>query len=69
MMSSDFSSMTMTELRAYVLAHREDEVAWDAFSDRMETDPNVIWVSPDLDEAGWKEMEKLIKARAETERK
>lgn len=65
----DFKSMSRTELRAYVLAHREDVEAWAVFSDGLKDDPNVIWVSPDLDEAGWKEMEKLIKARAEAERK
>ena len=64
---NDFNSMSKTELRAYVLTHREDQEAWDIFSERLKDDPTVIRVPPNLDEAGWAKVEKLIETRAQTE--
>ena len=60
---SKFDQMSNTELRAYVLSHREDEEAWDVFSQRLEYDPNVIRVLPDLDETGWAKVKQLIAER------
>lgn len=60
---SNFDQMSNTELRAYVLSHREDEEAWDVFSQRLEYDPNVIRVLPDLDETGWAKVKQLIEER------
>jgi hypothetical protein len=62
---SKFDSMNHAELRAYVLAHREDEEAWEAFRRTLKDNPNVIVVRPDLDEAGWNRAEQLIKERAQ----
>ncbi len=66
---SNFEQMTNAELRAYVLSHREDEQAWEIFTQRLEDDPTVIRVPPNLDEAGWKRVEQLIKERAQTEQR
>ncbi len=66
---SNFEQMTNAELRAYVLSHREDEQAWEIFTQRLEDDPTVIRVPPNLDEAGWKRIEQLIKERAQTEQR
>ncbi len=62
---SKFDSMNHAELRSYVLAHREDEEAWEAFRRTLRDNPNVIVVRPDLDEAGWNRAEQLIKERAQ----
>lgn len=61
---SKFDSMNYAQLRAYVLAHREDEEAWVAFRRTFKDNPNVIVIRPDLDEAGWAEVEQDIKERS-----
>ena len=62
---SKFEQMSDTELRAYVLANREDEQAWDIYVERLEDDPTVIRIPPSLDEAGWAKVEQLIKERSQ----
>jgi hypothetical protein len=64
---NNFNQMSNTELRAYVLSHREDEEAWEIFTKRLEDDPTVIRVPPSLDEAGWQKVEQLIKERSQAE--
>ena len=58
---SKFDSMNHVQLRAYVLAHREDEEAWEAFRRTFKDNPNVIIVPPDLNETGWAKVEASIK--------
>ncbi len=58
---SKFDSMNHAQLRAYVLAHREDKEAWEAFRRTFKDNPNVIIVPPDLDETGWAKVEASIK--------
>jgi hypothetical protein len=41
-MKPDFAAMTRKELRAYLLAHRNDEEAFFAYVDRSETEANWI---------------------------
>lgn len=42
-MSLDFQAMSLRELRAYVLEHREDEAAFHALVDRYKADyPNRV---------------------------
>lgn len=65
---SKFDSMDHAQLRAYVLAHREDEEAWEAFRKTLKDNPNVIRVNPNLDEAGWAQVEQLIKKKSSEER-
>ena len=41
----NFKQMSLTELRKYVLSHREDMEAWDEYADRPR--PNSILVTDD----------------------
>ncbi len=41
----NFKQMSLTELRKYVLSHREDMEAWDEYADRPR--PNSILVTAD----------------------
>jgi hypothetical protein len=38
-MNSDFKAMTMGELKKYVLAHRNDQAAFQALMDRIDAQP------------------------------
>lgn len=42
----NFSEMELKELRAYVLAHRDDEEAWQEFVKRPR--PNAIYFDADI---------------------
>ena len=42
----NFSQMSLQELRRYVLAHRDDEAAWQEFTDRER--PNAIYFDTDM---------------------
>lgn len=64
---SDFDQMDNTELRAYILSHREDEQAWDIYMERLKDDPTVIRIPPNLDETGWARAEQLIKERVQSQ--
>jgi hypothetical protein len=46
-MKTDFKAMTKSELRAYVLAHRDDEEAFQALADRIYENPNPQWHQPE----------------------
>jgi hypothetical protein len=46
-MKPDFNVMTKTELRAYVLEHREDTEAFEALADRIYANPNPQWYQPE----------------------
>jgi hypothetical protein len=46
-MTTDFSMMTKAELRAYVLAHRDDRDACQALADRIYANPNPQWYQPE----------------------
>jgi hypothetical protein len=39
LMKVDFTAMTLKELKRYVLAHRNDQVAFQALIDRIDTQP------------------------------
>lgn len=67
MKMSKFNKMNDSQLRAYVLAHRQDEEAWYVFKSRIQEDPNTIRVMPNLDEAGWAEVERKIQDQARRE--
>jgi hypothetical protein len=43
----DFSTMTDDQLRAYVLAHRQDTAAFHAYVDRMQQRPPIAVIEPD----------------------
>lgn len=44
---TDFSTMTDDQLRAYVLAHRQDTAAFHAYVDRMQQRPPIAVIEPD----------------------
>jgi hypothetical protein len=46
-MKPDFNVMTKSELRAYVLEHREDAEAFEALADRIYANPNPQWYQPE----------------------
>ena len=43
----DFSVMTDDQLRAYVLAHRQDTTAFHAYVDRMQQRPPIAVIEPE----------------------
>jgi hypothetical protein len=43
----DFSKMSETDLRAYVLAHRQDQSAFYAYIDRMHERPPIAVIEPE----------------------
>lgn len=43
----NFSAMTDEELRAYVLAHRQDQTAFHAYVDRMQQRPPIAIIEPE----------------------
>jgi hypothetical protein len=45
-MKPDFAAMSRKELRAYLLAHRDDEEAFFAYVDRSETEANWVELPP-----------------------
>lgn len=42
MTKPNFDAMTKSELRAYVIAHQEDQEAFYAFADRLQAQPNRV---------------------------
>ncbi|MBW4616300.1 MAG: hypothetical protein KME21_24100 [Desmonostoc vinosum HA7617-LM4] len=61
MMKPDFSRMTRQELRAYVLAHRDDDEAIEALIKRGNPD-SPTYPFPQSDE-DFREMEKILKRK------
>ena len=60
-MTSNFSSMSRKDLRAYVLSHRDDEEALRVYMDRLHNDPGVVRHTGDCSEEGLAKLEQLIK--------
>jgi hypothetical protein len=46
-MKPDFNVMTKTELRTYVLTHRQDTAAFQALADRIYNNPDPHWYQPE----------------------
>jgi hypothetical protein len=46
-MKVDFQAMSKSELRAYVLANRQDKEAFEALADRIYASPNFQWHQPE----------------------
>lgn len=67
MTKPNFSEMPRAELRKYILDHRTDEEAFQAYMHRLDTDPDIKWIRGDTPE-GLKLFEsKLKKGLPETE--
>lgn len=47
MSKPDFSVMTEPELRAYVLSHRQDKAAFEAYLDKVHERPPIAVVEPE----------------------
>lgn len=66
MSSPDFSVMTEQELRAYVLSHREDKAAFEAYLDKVHERPPIAVIEPEeWSEERMQEVLNLIKQRDE----
>jgi len=66
MSSPDFSVMTETELRAYVLSYREDKAAFEAYLDKVHERPPIAVIEPEeWSEERMQEVLNLIKQRDE----
>jgi hypothetical protein len=46
-MKPDFKSMSQAELRAYVIAHPQDDEAFETLADRAYANPNPQWYQPE----------------------
>ncbi|WP_013321356.1 DUF6887 family protein [Gloeothece verrucosa] len=64
MTKPDFSKMTRQELRAYILAHREDDEAIEALIRR--SDPNSPKYRFPQTEEDLREMEEILKRKLES---
>lgn len=64
-MQPNFSTMTRSELRAYVIAHPDDKAAFHAFVDRFtaEASPETFDIPNSEDKV--EEVERLIKQKLE----
>jgi hypothetical protein len=47
MSSPDFSVMSEAELRAYVLKHRQDKAAFEAYLDKVHERPPIAIIEPE----------------------
>ncbi len=66
MSNPDFSFMTEQELRAYVLSHREDKAAFEAYLDKVHERPPIAVIEPEeWSEERMQEVLNLIKQRHE----
>ena len=64
MSSPDFSVMTEQELRAYVLSHREDKAAFEAYLDKVHERPPIAVIEPEeWSEERMQQVLNLIKQR------
>ncbi|ACK65518.1 conserved hypothetical protein [Rippkaea orientalis PCC 8801] len=65
MMQPNFSTMTKRELRAYVVAHPDDQAAFHAFVDRFTAEASPETFDIPKSNAEVEEVERLIKQKLE----
>ncbi len=65
MIKPDFSAMSKIELRAYVIAHPDDKVAFRAFIDRFTTEASPETFAVPNSNAEIEEVEILIRQKLE----
>lgn len=65
MMQPNFSAMTKRELRAYVVAHPDDQAAFHAFVDRFTAEASPETFDIPKSNAEVEEVERLIKQKLE----
>lgn len=59
----NYDNMTFSELRSYVLAHREDSEAVRALFNRRSPDETATWYPAPVDEEGVRVMEEAFKQK------
>ncbi|UBF27404.1 hypothetical protein K9N68_05485 [Kovacikia minuta CCNUW1] len=62
-MKPNFEKMSWAELRAYVLKHREDEEAFQAFIDRRSPDSEATWYNFPMTEEGQQQMAEVFRRK------
>lgn len=60
-MKPDFKTIPRKELIAYVLAHRDDEEAFDALINRRSPDSEATWYNFPYTEEGQQQMEEVFR--------
>lgn len=60
-----FDTMSKADLKAYVLAHRDDDEAFQALLSRRSPDETATWYPAPLDEEGVKAMEEAFRNKFE----
>ncbi|WP_069349347.1 MULTISPECIES: DUF6887 family protein [Scytonema] len=62
-MKPDFEKMSWAELRAYVLAHRDDLDALEALFNRRSPDSEATWYNFPYTEEGQRQMEEVFRRK------
>ncbi|NJM72409.1 MAG: hypothetical protein HC862_20810 [Scytonema sp. RU_4_4] len=62
-MKPDFEKMSWVELRAYVLAHRDDLDALEALFNRRSPDSEATWYNFPYTEEGQRQMEEVFRRK------
>ena len=62
-MKPNFEAMTWAELRAYVLKHREDDEAFQAFIGRRSPDSEATWYNFPMTEEGRQQMTEVFRRK------
>lgn len=64
LMKPNFEKMTRKELKAYVLAHRDDQEAIDLLMSRRSPDSEAVWYDASLSQA---QVEEILKKKIKGE--
>lgn len=59
---SEFEAMSMTELKTYVMSHRNDDAAWAKYITRLVATDSKCYPAP-IDEAGEEIMQEAFRQR------
>ena len=68
-MKPNYDAMSWRELRAYILQHRDDLDAMEAFFARRSPDAEAVWFSPPKTIEEWKHQEELFRVELEKQLK
>jgi hypothetical protein len=67
-MMPDYDAMSQSELRHYILTHREDVAAIEAFFARRSPDDQATWYAPPTTPAEWQQQMEMIQPILEADR-
>lgn len=59
----EFETMSIAELKTYVMSHRDDDVAWAKYLSRRLVDSDQKWYPAPIDKAGEEIMEEAFRQR------